>query len=173
MAEAADHQEPQVAPEAASEAAPETSRRGFLGMTAVCAGAITALAGVPILRFCGAPLEPGEAGEQWVSLGPADQFGEDRREVVYSFAHQDGWYTAERTKRVLVGKEGDEFVVLSTVCTHLGCGVSWRPEDKTFFCPCHSGVFNADGSVKAGPPRKALPRLVSRVQDGVLQVKES
>ncbi|MCC2669044.1 MAG: Rieske (2Fe-2S) domain protein [Armatimonadetes bacterium] len=165
MEESVDPQEP--------EDTRDSSRRDFLVVTAVCAGVVGALAGVPILRLLGAPLERGASGEQWVSLGATDQFGEDRREVVYSYEHQDGWYNATRTKRVVVGKEGGEFVVFSTVCTHTGCAVNWKPEEKVFFCPCHGGVFNADGTVKDGPPPAPLPRLVSRVQNGELQVKES
>ena len=165
MEETVEPQEPEVIE--------DSSRRDFLVVTAVCAGVVGALAGVPILRLAAAPLERGAGGEQWVSLGPAEQFGDERREVVYSYQHQDGWYKATLTRRVVVGKEGGEFVVLSTVCTHLGCAVNWKPEEQLFFCPCHNGEFNADGSVKAGPPRKPLSRLVSRVEHGELQVKES
>lgn len=155
------------------EAISETSRRALLGVTAVCALAVGALAGVPIVRLLTAPLERGADGEQWVPLGAADEFGDERREVVYSYPYQDGWYRASRTRRVVVGKDGEEFVVLSTVCTHLGCGVSWMPDENKFFCPCHDGEFHPDGSVKAGPPRKPLPRLEARVRDGQLEVKES
>lgn len=165
MAESAEHHEP--------DAVSETSRRALLGVTAVCAAVVGALAGVPIVRLLAAPLERDANGEQWVPLGPVEEFGDERREVVYSYPYQDGWYTASRTRRVVIGKEGEEFVVMSTTCTHLGCGVTWMPDEKKFFCPCHSGEFNADGSVKAGPARKPLPRLAARVRDGQLEVKES
>ncbi|MCZ7663554.1 MAG: Rieske 2Fe-2S domain-containing protein [Thermoleophilia bacterium] len=36
-------------------------------------------------------------------------------------------------------------------CTHFGCIVKWRVEEKDFFCPCHAGVFAPDGTVLAGP----------------------
>jgi len=165
MAESADQLEPEVG-------ADET-RRAFVIGVAVGATVVGAVAAIPIVRLLSSPLERGAGGEQWVSLGPADQFGDERREVIYSFPHQDGWYTANQTKRVVVGKDGNDYVVLSTVCTHLGCGVNWMAEEKKFFCPCHNGEFNADGSVKAGPPRKPLVRLEARVRNGQLEVKES
>lgn len=165
MGESAEHLEP--------EAGSDETRRAFVVGVAVGAAAVGAVAAVPILRLLSSPLERSAGGEQWVSLGPADQFGDERREVIYSYPHQDGWYTANVTKRVVVGKEGDGYLVLSTVCTHLGCGVNWMAEEKKFFCPCHSGEFNADGSVKAGPPRKPLARLETRVRNGQLEIKES
>jgi menaquinol-cytochrome c reductase iron-sulfur subunit len=165
MSDSAEHLEPEVVS--------ESSRRALLGVTAVCVAAVGALAGVPIVRMLAAPLESGADGERWVSLGAVEEFGDERREVVYSYPYQDGWYRASRTRRVVVGKDGEEFVVLSTICTHLGCGVTWMPDDKKFYCPCHDGEFHPDGSVKAGPPRKPLPRLEARVRDGQLEVKES
>jgi len=165
MAESADHLDPE-------EVADET-RRAFVVGVAVGATVVGAVAAVPIIRLLSSPLERSGGGEQWVSLGPADQFGDERREVIYSFPHKDGWYTANQTKRVVVGKDGADYVVLSTVCTHLGCGVNWLAAEKKFFCPCHNGEFNADGSVKAGPPRKPLVRLEARVRNGQLEVKES
>ncbi len=52
---------------------------------------------------------------------------------------------------------GREFIALSTKCSHLGCKVVWKNQEKKFFCPCHDGYFNADGSVLSGPPPASLP----------------
>ena len=41
-------------------------------------------------------------------------------------------------------------------CTHTGCVVRWRPEEKAYICPCHDGRFGADGSVLSGPPPQPL-----------------
>jgi cytochrome b6-f complex iron-sulfur subunit len=51
---------------------------------------------------------------------------------------------------------GDEFVALSTKCSHLGCQVIWRDQEKKFFCPCHDGYFDARGNVLSGPPPAPL-----------------
>lgn len=58
-------------------------------------------------------------------------------------------------KFLLVRREG-KVRAFSTVCTHLGCQVYWKPEEKIFFCPCHEGVFNADGQPVSGPPPTPL-----------------
>ena len=41
---------------------------------------------------------------------------------------------------------------LSATCTHLGCQVRWDAKDK-FHCPCHGGVYGADGAVLETPRR--------------------
>jgi Rieske Fe-S protein len=38
-----------------------------------------------------------------------------------------------------------------------------------FHCPCHRGFFDMHtGQPLAGPPRRPLPRIVLKVQDGVI-----
>ena len=50
-----------------------------------------------------------------------------------------------------------EFVALSAVCTHLGCIVTWKPDESIFLCPCHGGKFSPNGEVLGGPPPAPLP----------------
>ncbi len=52
-----------------------------------------------------------------------------------------------------------EFQAFSSVCPHLGCRVNWQEEEKQFFCPCHNGVFDAEGVALSGPPAKAGQKL--------------
>ena len=47
------------------------------------------------------------------------------------------------------------FTAFSVNCTHLGCPVRWFAEPKLFLCPCHGGVYNADGTVAGGPAAQA------------------
>ena len=63
-----------------------------------------------------------------------------------------------------------QFTAFSVRCTHLGCPVSWEAEAKLFLCPCHGGVYYADGSVAGGPPPHALFRYDSRVDNGHIEI---
>ena len=56
---------------------------------------------------------------------------------------------------VLVKRTKDGFQAFSSTCPHLGCKVRWEAAAVRFFCPCHNGVFNADGVAIAGPPADA------------------
>ncbi len=41
-------------------------------------------------------------------------------------------------------------------CSHMGCFLSWNPEENTWDCPCHGSRFTEDGKVIDGPAKKNL-----------------
>ncbi|MFO0982698.1 MAG: ubiquinol-cytochrome c reductase iron-sulfur subunit [Planctomycetota bacterium] len=92
----------------------------------------------------------------WRSLGPLGDLPEDApKRIAVSFTITDGWYQAP-VERIYYARRtaASEPVVLSGRCTHLGCSVRWdRRTNDGFRCPCHGGVFDADGRVVKGPPR--------------------
>ena len=53
----------------------------------------------------------------------------------------------------------------SLLCTHMGCEVRWNQGTQTYNCPCHGGVYSADGAVVAGPPSHALRSVPVWLQD--------
>lgn len=67
---------------------------------------------------------------------------------------------------LLLRKEGGEIVALGSVCPHLGCTVYYRPQKNVFECPCHQGVFDADGNPVAGPPEQPLNHYETEVRGG-------
>jgi cytochrome b6-f complex iron-sulfur subunit len=52
----------------------------------------------------------------------------------------------------------------SLLCTHMGCEVRWNQGLRTYNCPCHGGVYGADGVVVAGPPGHALRSVPVRIE---------
>jgi cytochrome b6-f complex iron-sulfur subunit len=45
---------------------------------------------------------------------------------------------------------------LKGVCTHMECNITYRPEERKFYCACHKGWFDETGKVVGGPPPKPL-----------------
>lgn len=82
-------------------------------------------------------------------VGPADQLEVGRSRTV----------KAPSGETYVMARTPEGFRVLSNVCPHLGCRVHWKPEEGQFVCPCHMGIFDADGQAVSGPPAEAKQRL--------------
>jgi quinol---cytochrome c reductase iron-sulfur subunit, bacillus type len=65
------------------------------------------------------------------------------------------------------------FIAFSVNCTHLGCPIRWLQEANLFMCPCHGGVFYADGMVASGPPPRPLFQYPVRLQGDQVQILTS
>lgn len=67
---------------------------------------------------------------------------------------------------IIIANTGDDqFVALSSICTHAGCRISYNHSNGNFPCPCHGSVFAADGSVITGPASTAV-RSYTITRDG-------
>lgn len=61
------------------------------------------------------------------------------------------------------------FRAFGSVCTHLGCISSWKPDENILFCPCHLGKFDPNtGAVISGPPPSPLPAIELSVKEGAV-----
>jgi Rieske Fe-S protein len=54
---------------------------------------------------------------------------------------------------------GNTFVAFSNSCPHLGCKVHWEAKAEHFICPCHQGIFDANGIATSGPPAQSNSNL--------------
>jgi arsenite oxidase small subunit len=57
-----------------------------------------------------------------------------------------------------------DIVAYSTMCTHMGCPVSYDAAQRIFKCPCHFSMFDAEkgGQMICGQATENLPRIVLR-----------
>jgi menaquinol-cytochrome c reductase iron-sulfur subunit len=164
-----------VEPSGERESGPPLGRRVFLGYMGAALSAFMAMvAGLPILGYLAAPLA-GKESANWLSLGKADAFAPGVPKLVaVSVSRQDGWRRLTEARTVWVTAEEDgQFTVLNGRCTHLGCAYNWRTDGQyagKFFCPCHDGVYDKEGTVLGGPPPRPLDRLEARVDGNELVV---
>jgi menaquinol-cytochrome c reductase iron-sulfur subunit len=149
------------------------TRRSFLSRVSLAlSGLAAAVVSVPIIAYLLSPLlQPPE--EEWRDLGLVDNFrvGETV-EVAYDEPSSLPWAGQTARTAVWLRRTGDrEFTAFGLNCSHLGCPVNWRPGAELFLCPCHGGVYYADGTVAGGPPPRPLARFNVRItQDNRVQI---
>lgn len=135
-------------------------------------GVIGAAIGLPAIAYVVGPALKQE-DTTWIRLGAVSKVELNTPTLFKTkIETQTGWVNAEEELSAYVLTEnGQDFTVMSNVCTHLGCRVRWIAEKEGFYCPCHNAVFAKDGSVLDGPPPRALDLFENKVEDGVLYVK--
>ena len=159
------HPDPQPTPE----------RRRFLSRLSLgLSAAVAAVMGLPVVGFLLSPLAR-KTPRVWRPVGPVDRFPIGQTvDVSFEDASPLPWAgvtanTAAWLRRV----DETSFVAYTVHCTHLGCPVRWVPHAGLFLCPCHGGVYYADGTVSAGPPPKPLPQYPVRVRNGQVEIQTS
>lgn len=155
----------------------DLTRRRFLSrVTVALTAGMTGLVGLPVLGYLLAPLFQSPP-DDFVAVGPVSDFGVGETKLV-SFRDPSPLAWAGQTAdtalwvRRRVASGPDMFQVFNVNCTHLGCPVSWQAGAKLFLCPCHGGVFYADGSVAGGPPQRPLFEREWQVAGDRLMVRQ-
>jgi Rieske Fe-S protein len=151
-------------PDCVDHSVPPGRRRAlvvFVNATlAMIGGGLTALLGAFALR----PPQAAARGK-WIRAGSTAELKPDEPVArILSVARVDGWYRERARETVFLVWDGRDTVrAMSATCTHLGCQVQWDGEGRKFKCPCHGGVYAADGSVVSGPPPRALNIVEARI----------
>jgi menaquinol-cytochrome c reductase iron-sulfur subunit len=151
-------------------------QRAWLWVTVGVGGIAAAAVGVPLIGFLFGALR--KKPEEWISLGPISKFPKDEtRLITFENAIRQPWDGPIAHTGAFVRYEGlddgkkPRFLVLAVNCAHLGCAVSWFAQSGLFMCPCHGGVYYANGERASGPPPRGLFPYVWRVRDGQLEVQ--
>lgn len=149
------------------------SRRWLLFKAGIALNGLVGIAlAVPVLRYLMAPWRRDASFNSWISLGPVDAFptGETRL-AFYKNPSGNSWDGQTDNVACYVRREGSsQFKVFAINCAHLGCPVRWFPQSQLFMCPCHGGVYYADGSRASGPPERGLFTYSWQIVAGDLQI---
>ena len=149
------------------------SRRWLLLKAGVALNGLVGIAlAVPIFRYLLAPVRKDSDYKSWISLGDVGDFpvGETRL-TSYRNPWKESWDGETDNVACYVRREGSsQFTVFAINCAHLGCPVRWFPQSQLFMCPCHGGVYYADGSRASGPPERGLFTYDYKIVGGQLQI---
>jgi Rieske Fe-S protein len=140
------------------------------GARAVAVAAFT----VPALAFVIGPAVESEP-ERWEAVGAPSDFTADvfaRRVITLApGAGEAGKALVYVRRRTGVDRDTtDEFVALTSRCSHVGCPVNYVQAAQSFVCPCHGGVYGFRGERTGGPPPRPLDRFRTRVRAGQLEI---
>jgi Rieske Fe-S protein len=111
--------------------------------------------------------------DHWLPAGSLSGLTENApTSTALRVVREDGYSQIVDRRVVFLVKTGEsEVTALDSTCTHLGCRVSWDAETRELRCPCHGGVYDHLGQVKAGPPPAPLPRLSTRIDGDTIHVQ--
>lgn len=150
------------------------SRRSLLMKIGILInGVVALLLIVPVVEYLLSPILKSKNYISWVSLGSLAQFPEGQtRLATYRNPFTRPWDGQTDDIPCWVRHvSGGEFQVFAINCAHLGCPVRWFPQSQLFMCPCHGGVYYADGSRAAGPPPRGLFQYPYKIEAGELMIK--
>jgi menaquinol-cytochrome c reductase iron-sulfur subunit len=151
------------------------ARRSFFGvLLGAGMASVGGLLSIPLLRFVLHPLLSATTPVAWSEVGNAAELAAATAPIkkLTTIEQRDGWRKIISERAVYVTKEENgRLVVLSSICPHLGCSVTWQADKGVFLCPCHGGLFAPDGKRLGGPPPRGMDVLESKVEEGVLKVQ--
>lgn len=151
----------------------EISRRWLLMKAGLAFNGLVALTlAAPVIAYLLSPVKKDRKYKSWVSLGGTENFPVGQTRLA-TYVNPYRTPTDGQTDDIAcwVRRTGQSsFTVFAINCAHLGCPVRWFPQSKLFMCPCHGGVYYADGSVAAGPPPRGLFKYKNKILNGELQI---
>jgi Rieske Fe-S protein len=146
-----------------------TRRKAFTVAGQAVGGAAGVLIVLPALGFAVAPVFE-RAEETWQVVGSTDDFPADTYKARVITIVEGIGEAGKTTVYVRQGspefdERSDEYVAISTRCTHLGCPIRYFESAGNFICPCHGGAYGFEGQVLGGPPVRPLDRFQTRVTE--------
>lgn len=122
------------------------------GMAVASAGMV----GYPVITFLELPKSMSRQGSMEIPLS--------------NLAEGTATWGEYRGRQIAVIKVDGQVRAFSGVCPHLGCVVHWEASTRTFRCPCHGAVFNANGEPVAGPVNSPLESVPFQIKGDVLRI---
>lgn len=159
--------------EVAVDAEAGVSRRTFLFKVSIAVNALVAAAiATPVVGYLLGPIRRRGRYNSWIALGQVNDFREGETVLAtYRNPFTNEWDGDTGKVACYVRREADDkFTVFAVNCAHLGCPVRWFPQSELFMCPCHGGVYYANGERAAGPPERGLWTYDYRISGGKVMI---
>ncbi len=149
------------------------TRRTFMMNVGIALNAIVGIAiATPVVAYLFGPVMRRKEYRHWIEIGNATDFHPGETTLItYRNPFRESWDGQTDNIPAYVRCTGPgQIVVFAINCAHLGCPVRWFSESQLFMCPCHGGVYYADGSRASGPPERGLFTYGAKIENGKLMI---
>jgi menaquinol-cytochrome c reductase iron-sulfur subunit len=156
-----------------------TRRRLFSGGALAAGGIAAAAFGLPALGFALGPVFEQQEPTQWQDVGAIAEFGRQtyvpKTITLVPDVGETGKamvYVRQRDPRIDTepADQWNQYIAVTTRCSHVGCPVRFVGAAQEFICPCHGGVYDFRGLRIGGPPPRPLDRFFTRTMAGRVEV---
>lgn len=150
------------------------SRRTLLMNIGIALNAVVGVAiATPVVAYLLGPVLRRKDYRRWIPIGDVNSFTPGETQLItFRNPFTDSWDGATANVPAYVRRtQTGEFTVFAINCAHLGCPVRWFKESQLFMCPCHGGVYYADGNRASGPPERGLFTYEKKVVNGTLMIQ--
>ncbi len=156
---------------------PPKSRRSFFAVfAAIVTGAIATLTPLAagLVTFLSPLLRKSKSPQVRIAL--LDQVPDDGMPRYFPVVadREDAWnrYPKQRIGAVYLSRQAGEAspIAFTAKCPHAGCQIGYTAGNDVFQCPCHTSVFNLDGTRSRGD-KEVSPRDMDQLPVELREIK--
>ena len=91
----------------------------------------------------------------------------------YTSLNAAGGFYVDRTTNIIIARTlTNEYIAVSSICTHQQVTVDFQASNNRFFCSAHGSVFGTTGAVLNGPAASALKQYKTALSGNSLRIFE-
>ena len=92
-------------------------------------------------------------------------------EAAYASLNTTGGFYVDKTKNIIIAKTlSNEFIAVSSLCTHQQATVDFQANNNRFYCSAHGSTFSTTGAVTNGPAAVALKQYKTTLTGNNLRI---
>jgi cytochrome b6-f complex iron-sulfur subunit len=89
----------------------------------------------------------------------------------YNVLNNPGGYYVDSTNNIIIARTlNNEFIAVSSTCTHASVTVEYQGANNRFFCSGHGSTFTNTGAVTNGPATQALKQYKTALSNSNLRI---
>jgi cytochrome b6-f complex iron-sulfur subunit len=89
----------------------------------------------------------------------------------YNVLNNPGGYYVDSVTNIIIAKTlSNEFIAVSSICTHASVTIEYQGTNNRFYCSGHGSTFTNAGAVSNGPAMQALKQYKTELSNNSLRI---